>query len=774
MKLDLQPQLLEGFFRNVAEKSLTGIFVHTDGIIVYVNPRLLEMFGYSKEETIGKHIGDFIYADDKAMVLEYLSRRMNGQESPSHYEFRLLTKLGTPLWIELLVTQIDYQEGLAVMGNVVDISESKRLKIELRKSTERYQRLFDNAQVGLFSIDIEKERIIECNEHLARIAGYRQLDELKRNCKISPELFSPGEFERIRQIIEQTGRLDNYETAIVKKNGREIWIRLSVKYLPELNQVEGVAIDITDERQSVVALRESEQRLRLLLESAYDMVCLQDVWGKYMYFNASSRFGFPADKLMGHSPYDIFDHETGDLLIGRVRKVAETSESLTAETCLTIGGEKFWFSDQLSPVRDAQGKITGVVTVSRNITDRRRIEQERQHLEEQLLQAQKMEVIGTLVGGIAHDFNNLLTGMLGNMELAERYASVASRPFLSGSLRAARRSADLVQKILDFSRKSQPNQQSIAPHYVVAETAKFIIETIDPRIKLEVQTQPELWNLIGDEGQIQQVIMNLTINAVSAIMETLASSPSRNGRSDEPQRIIKISLENAVVDQDYCLNQLDAQPGKYVVLAVSDNGPGMTAEVQERIFEPFFTTKGPEHGTGLGLATVLGIVKQHEGWIDLESEVGRGTTFRVYLPRFKDQSIKIDRKQIVPEVPGGNETIMIIDDEEMIRDLGRAILEMKGYRILLAADGLIGLELYRNRKKEVDLIILDLTMPHLSGWEVLDEIRTINPRQKVLLSSGYNVESETRSLQDFKPTGYVPKPYRINELTRKVRELLDS
>jgi PAS domain S-box-containing protein len=411
-------------------------------------------------------------------------------------------------------------------------------------------------------------------------------------------------------------------------------------------------------------------------------------------------------------------------------------------------------------LRDPAGQVASVIATGTDVTESR-------HLERQIIEMQKMEAVGTLAGGIAHDFNNILTGILGNLDLASRVlppGSLAGQP-VHESIKASERAANMVRQLLDFSRRAPSERRAIDLGKVAEEVVGLFSQTIDKRIDVGAHAAGDLWLAAADPGQMHQVMMNLCVNARDAIMECLERSP----RIEEPQGgfRIRIAMENCVVGEDYCRNYSYARPGEYVLLSISDNGSGMDEATKRRVFEPFFTTKKLGRGTGLGLSTVYGIIKQHEGWINLDSQWGKGTTFHAYLPRAAGGQ---KEKPIPPEASRdrtGKETILLADDEEMIRNLAQQILETHGYSVVTAADGQEAIDLYMRQRDRYDLVILDLTMPRLSGTEALTRIRNLNPGAKVILSSGYPSGETSRA------SAFLPKPYRAESLTRIVREVLD-
>jgi CheY-like chemotaxis protein len=373
-----------------------------------------------------------------------------------------------------------------------------------------------------------------------------------------------------------------------------------------------------------------------------------------------------------------------------------------------------------------------------------------------------MEAIGQLAGGVAHDFNNLLTVILGNISLLLPRVDAADpdRELLLTAEQAALRAAELTRRLLGFSRRAMLRAEPINLNHCVEETVRILRHTIDPRIRVEVKLRPDLGTVKADSAQVNQVLMNLCLNARDAMAE--------GGR-------LLLQTDHFVPDEEYLRMHLEARPGEYVRLRVRDSGYGIPPEIKPRIFEPFFTTKETGQGTGLGLAMVFGIVKQHRGWIDCESVVHEGTAFDIYLPRSARQEAGVPRAApAAPRaVPAGKETVLLVDDEPMIRQLGTTILERHGYAVLLASDGLEALEVYQQHCGKIDLVILDLTMPRLSGRDTFKRLVEMDPGVRVLFSSGYSAE-HVATAEFSQVLGFLNKPYRAEELADKLRASLDQ
>jgi PAS domain S-box-containing protein len=398
---------------------------------------------------------------------------------------------------------------------------------------------------------------------------------------------------------------------------------------------------------------------------------------------------------------------------------------------------------------------------ARDITERKKVEAERERMQAQLRQAQKMEAVGTLAGGIAHDFNNILQAVQGYAELL-LLGKESPRPGereLQEIVRAAKRGAELTQQLLTFSRKVDSKLRPTDLNREVENVRRLLERTIPKMIKIELQLAKALKIVSADPGQVEQVIMNLAVNAKDAMPE--------GGK-------LIIETDNITLDEEHCRLHRVAKPGDYVQLTIADSGHGIDADTLEHIFEPFYTTKGPGKGTGLGLATVYGIVESHKGYINAQSSLGEGSTFKIYLPTVeaKEEIVKFDEQDAA--LKGGTETILLVDDEESIRDIACQMLENFGYTILTAADGESALEVYRQARAKISLVVLDLIMPGMGGRRCLEELLKIDPEVRIAIASGYFPDGPTTEILKNGARGFVSKPYEIAQMLEEVRRVLDQ
>ncbi len=509
--------------------------------------------------------------------------------------------------------------------------------------------------------------------------------------------------------------------------------------------------------RTLEALRESEEKYRTLFEESKDVVFVSSPEGKFLEINPAGvdLFGYSSqeellevdlgpDLYMSPADRDIF------------RKKIETEGFVKDHevSAKTRDGRPLIVTISATVVRDEEGNIVAYRGIIRDITEKKK-------LEGQLLQAQKMESIGTLAGGIAHDFNNILGGILGYISLMKTKIPQNADLFdyLDTIEKSGKRAAELTAQLLAFARGGKYNIRRGGINSIVQDALGAIGDTLGKSIEIITRLPESLPPIEADTGQIQKALMNILYNARDAIPD--------GGK-------IFIETGGVELSEEYTRTHPETKAGFYVSLSVTDNGIGMSKDTMKRIFDPFFTTKDVGKGTGLGLAMVYGIVKNHGGDIYVYSEPGRGSTFRIYLPCSGGAEALESKKTEAPAQSGANELILVVDDEPGIRSVVKGMLESSSYRVLLTEDGTTAIETYRTHKDEIGLVILDMIMPEMGGHEVFLRLKEINPAVKALLSSGYSQNGETQETLRDGVTGFIQKPYQLKELLSKVRGMLEE
>ncbi len=515
-------------------------------------------------------------------------------------------------------------------------------------------------------------------------------------------------------------------------------------------------------------VKETERWLAATLRCIHDAVLATDAEGRIRFLNPI------AEHLTGWNERDAFGkplstvfatvHATTGLPLedSAARALEEGVGIDLVDECLLRArdGRETPVEGNAAPIVDDADDFTGCVLVFRDVSERQQMEKLRRQSEEHLRHSQKMEAVSRLAGGVAHDFNNLLTAILGNTSLA-----LANLPrhdplldLLVSVEAATLRAAELVKHLLGFSRRTSLWLEPTKLNDALREAVEVQRLSADPRVVIEARLGADLWPVRADRSQLGEVLTNLCLNALDAMPD---------GGS------LALETANIAVSDHYLRECLRAQPGEFVRLRVSDTGHGIPPEIQGRIFEPFFTTKEPGKGTGLGLALVYGIVEQHGGWIDLHSEPDEGSRFDVYLPRYWPEGVWPELPADTRTPHGAAETVLLADDEAMIRELGKTILERCGYRVLLAEDGVQAVETFQRERQHIDLVILDLTMPRLSGPDAFQQLILLDPQVRVLFSSGYFAE-DLGAQGDERVLGFLAKPYRSEDLIQMVRSGLDQ
>jgi PAS domain S-box-containing protein len=530
------------------------------------------------------------------------------------------------------------------------------------------------------------------------------------------------------------------------------------KKIVEYQQIE---TELDKVRKELAGAKESERKYRNILESIQEGYFEVDIEGNFTFVNkaVSEALGLSKEQLMNSNYREYATPETAEKMFRIFNDVYESGSSgnISEFEIITRGRKRITVELTTSPVTKKEGEIVGFRGIVRDITDRSLAESEKQKLELQLQQAQKMEAIGTLAGGIAHDFNNILMGIQGNTSLMllhmpadhphqEKLKNIES--YIQGG-------AGLTRQLLAFAREEQYESKPTNINELLQKTAIMFGRT-KKEIRIHGKYQEDVWPVNVDPGQISQVFLNLFVNAWQAMP----------GGGD-----LYLASVNATLDENQ-VKGFNLDPGRFVKISVTDTGTGMREEVRLRIFDPFFTTKEMGRGTGLGLASAYGIIKNHHGMINAYSEEGQGTTFNIYLP--------VSDEKILPEqeMPGtvltGTETILFVDDEVEIMNLGQEILETLGYQVLTVTSGEEALKVFKTHLNKIALVILDMIMPDMSGGEVYDRMREIDGNIKVLLSSGYSVNGQANDILGRGCNGFIQKPFNLVELSRKIREILEN
>jgi PAS domain S-box-containing protein len=642
-------------------------------------------------------------------------------------------------------------------------NERSRAEGALSASERRFRALIENSVEGIVLVDAQAN-VVYVSPSVESIEGYTSEELLGRNAAADthPDDW-PALHEQFGNVLATPGVPFLAQWRRRRKDGQWIWLEGFATNLLDDPAVQAVVSnyrDITDRKAAEEELRESEERFSHVFQSSpagMALLRLKDL--RYVDVNASwlAMIGYAREEVVGHTAAELGVSDPFDRN-DRIERIKAAGRVYDEDVVLTTKqGERrtFLVSVQMLTMR-SEPYIIGVYV---DITERRRAEAAKARLEEQLLQSQKMEALGTLASGIAHDFNNILTAIVGNMKLA-RADLPADHPIqqnLGDAYNAGIRASELVRRILTFGRRQEPDRIVLKPAPVVEEAVELLRATLPAKIEIRTSALPGLPDVAADATQIHQVIMNLGTNAAHALNE--------NGG------LIDIRLERANVDAALATTVADLREGPYVRLSVSDNGCGMDHAVVRRIFEPFFTTKGPGEGTGLGLSVVHGIMQSHDGAMTVYSEPGRGTTFNLFFPASADAA-GAESPKLAEDIQGHGRRLLYVDDESALVTLFTMILNGVGYVVTGISDPKEALELFRSSPRDFDVVITDLSMPGMSGLDLARKLLEIRPGIPIMLMSGYMPESDIEVARGIGVRGFVTKPATGDSLEQALHRLL--
>jgi two-component system, cell cycle sensor histidine kinase and response regulator CckA len=638
-----------------------------------------------------------------------------------------------------------------------DVTEQKKAMKALQKSEERHRIYFENISDVIFSIDPDF-RIINISPSVERILGYKPDKMIGKPIQdlnvLDPDSLEKAFSDMMKVFSGERIPLSQYE--FISKDGTRRFGEVSANPLIREGKIVAmisVARDITERKRIEDALKQSEEKYRIVLEANPDPVVVYDMEGNVTYFNMAftNVFGWTLEECVGKSMDVFVPTDAWPKTRMMINKV------LSGENFSGIETRRYTKKGNIIPVsisgaiyRDKNGNPMGSVINLRDIS-------EQKELEMQFQQAQKMDAIGTLAGGIAHDFNNLLMGIQGCTSLMS-FDIDSNHPnleYLNRIENYIKNASSLTKQLLGFARRGKYEIKPTDVNDIVNKSSEMFGRT-KKEITIHKKFRPDIWTVEVDQPQIEQVLLNLYVNAWQAM----------SGTGD-----LYLQTENII------LNDNDVKPyglnsGRYVKISVTDTGVGIDETIQHRIFDPFFTTKEVSRGTGLGLASVYGIIKNHSGIINANSKKGEGATFNIFLPASEKKIIK--EKMIQKEILKGSETILLVDDEDMILDVGRDLLEKLGYEVLAVKSGIEALEIYKSKQKRIDIVILDMVMPKMGGGDTYEKLKDIDPDIKVLLSSGYSIDGQASKILSRGCDGFIQKPFDIKSLSLEIRKILDN
>jgi len=734
-----------------------------DGLYVDVNEGFTALTGYTRDEVIGRTSLEIkIWADPRDR--ERLTAQLKEKGYAVNLEARFRLKDGRTRTGLMSARVIRLQDEPHILSVTRDIQDLKTAHQALQASEEKFRSIFENAPVGIFQSTLEG-RIIAVNPALARMLGYDSPEELTRAVNLASLAEVVYAESKVRSdlvdiCLKQEG-WHEFEVNFRHKEGRIVTVHLIIRAVENggspPDHLEGFIKDITERKRWEGALQKSEERYRLLVEGAPLGIIFINQEGRIEDVNDKLVEILGAPSVAAVRSINVFTYpsliEAG--IADNFRRCLEKGEpGLHESPFVSPWGKKAYFRYHLRPMKEARGRIIGVQAIIEDISQAKQ-------LEDQLRQAQKMEAIGTLAGGIAHDFNNILAAIIGYTELAHLDLDESSpvRPNLDQVLQGAVRARDLVKQILTFSRRDEQEKTLVRLTPIVKEALNLLRASLPTTIEIIQDIDPASGLVLADPVQIHQLLMNLCTNAAQAMRE-------KGG-------LLTIKLEDVEVQPWEAARHKDLNPGAYVRLTVNDTGQGMDQQTLARIFDPYFTTKEKGRGTGLGLAVVHGIVKNHNGAVTFQSQPGQGTTCHVYLPRIEGREAS-DQGLQTTQLPTGGERILLVDDETDLVEVVKKMLELLGYQVTTRSSSLEALAAFQAEPDRFDLVITDQTMPRMTGINLAGEILKIRPDIPLILCTGY---SETVSESEAKDIGvreFLFKPIVMRDLAEIVRRVLDG
>jgi PAS domain S-box-containing protein len=735
-----------------------------EGELIYVNAALERMFGYQPGRLLGKHLSVFS-ADTSEQIACNLERIHAGLQRDRQWtgELRARRHDGSVFDVQARVSLVTIGGDQFMLCVKEDITRRKLAEQALNETQVRLQQLISSDVIGFIAWDTSGS-IVDANDHFLKMVGYTRA-ELDSGA-LNWQALTPPEYRALDEAglkqLNETGRCEPFEKEFIRKDGTRVPILIGAsKLLDADNRGVSFVLDLTKGKEAEQLARAAEQRFHAFMDNSHAAAFIKDDQGRYVYLNRQLReqFSLPNGEWLGLTDWEFWPAELAKKFIENDRQVmAENRPLQLLETTVAPDGAIAHWQVLKFPFHDVSGKrFLGGMAL--DVTEQLKAEEKLKMAEEQFRHAQKMEAVGQLAGGVAHDFNNLLTIINGCSELlADQLGAAHPGQALAREINdAGHRAAALTRQLLAFSRRQMLQPKVIDVNAVLLHLNKILHRALGVDMEITMDLATDLGNICVDPAQFDQAIINLGVNARDAM----------------PQGGTLV-LQTRTVELDGTEDTLEevCEPGRYVRICVCDNGQGMDAATQARIFEPFFTTKQAGTGTGLGLAMVYGFVRQSGGRIEVESTPGVGTRFIIDLPCVEEPSDPQPRLAERPSLPQGDETVLLVDDDEGVRTWTQLMLEKCGYRVLVAPTAMEALALAATQPS-VDLLVTDVIMPKMSGVEVAEAMLLRFPEMKVLYISGYTDDAMVRRGVVSAAAAFLQKPFTALALATKVRELLD-
>lgn len=795
------------------------MIVDNDDVVRFVNPRICEMLGYSENELINK-VGYSVLFNRRGQRIIRSKNKLRTRNVSDQYEIEMIRKSGEPIWVSISGVPVTNSDGKVCgsFGIISDISERKTVETELKnarddlerrvtartaelkqseaalkrakdglehrveertaelsqanrilkeqievrkqaeekllESEEKYRILFNSGNdvvlVYRQQNNGELTSFIEVNDVACRKLGFNRGELLKADYrKIAPQIDEATFLERI-SYIQRDGYL-LYEDVFFTRSGSQIPVEVSAHLFEFQNQptIMAIARDISARERAAAQIREQAA----LLDKAQDAIMVCDLNDHIIYWNKSAErlYGWKMEEVIGTNAFELLFMNRSEQFISSRRAVLEYEEWQGELSQMTKEGKEIIVKSRWTLVSDENSIAKSILVVNTDITEKRRIES-------QFLRAQRMESIGALAGGIAHDLNNVLAPILTAVQILQvRLDDDKSHRILDTIEGNVKRGADMIKQILTFARGVEGERIPLQMTQILDEIKKIVEETFPRSVNMHSDIPRALWSVSGDATQLHQVLLNLCVNARDAMPE--------GGE-------LHLTAENTELTIEARRIHLDASPGPYVLIRVEDNGSGIPADIINKIFDPFFTTKTMDKGTGLGLSTVSAIVGSHGGFVTVNSNLGKGTAFEVYLPALVNIEAEETAEPAEDIRAGKGEVILVVDDETSILEITRETLETYGYSVMSAHDGAEAVALYAQHQEAIPLVITDMMMPVMDGAATVRALRKVNPHVKIIASSGYMEDTKISELLGKNVDGFLQKPYTAEKLLVTLHQVL--
>ena len=735
----------------------------------FISDQCEALTGYAPSDLIGNNTlsyAELIHPKYREYVRDTVQKAIE-KNHPFFIEYPIITADSQQKWVweQGRAIRFENEKTLILEGFIFDITYRKKIEQDLLESEERFKALYDNSLDSVYIMDFNGN-FIDINPAAVRLTGFSKEEINKIDLNTLLDIAEIPEIINNIKNLKRTGVDDKLRQYKIKcKTGESRYIESCATVIYRQNKpvaILGIARDITDRKHIEQHLRVSNKKYRLLAEMARDMIITHDLEGKITYANpAGTRLsGYEPDNFLNHNLMDFLPAENlPDLIRRKEQRLSGNRETGLYEIeFINAAGEKIPLEVSSSLISDDENQDQ-ILLIARDISERKKTDEKNRLLNERLMQAQKLEALGTLAGGVAHDFNNILASMIGYVELSMEYAVNYPKlgEYLSQVYKSGERAKNLVNQILSLSRRQQ---QTLVPVYfdlIVKDAVKLLQATLPSTIEIRQKINSKA-PVMADPTQLYQIVMNLCTNAFQAL-------ENKGGT-------LAITLSETTLNEEITYVSGRLPPGRYAKLSVKDTGCGIPKNIINEIFDPYFTTKRPGEGTGLGLATVRGIITGYNGAINVFSEAGYGTLFEIFIPSLEKG--KITHKKEDQNLPTGNETILLIDDEPNIVKIGNVNLRRLGYTVTTQTNSMDALLLFQSDPDKYDLVITDMTMPKLTGDRLSEEIFKIRPGIPIIICSGYQNLFSMERIAKLGVKAFLAKPIMKKELAETVRRVLDG